>query len=132
VSVIDAKAMKQVALIPVGEVPKRISTLVLPESQLANDESPARSAQSQDGSTSPTLDYDFFKSRVEPIFLKSRSEEHARCYACHEKYKHPSGFHLEPLSPGASFWTEDQSRINFQTLSNLVNIGHPLQSIFPS
>ena len=35
-------------------------------------------------SKTPTLDYEFFKTRVEPIFLKKR-EGHTRCYVCHEE-----------------------------------------------
>ena len=31
----------------------------------------------------PSPDFEFFKSRVEPIFLKKRPS-HARCYICHE------------------------------------------------
>src|SRR5262249_51919689 len=30
----------------------------------------------------PTLDYEFFKNRVQPIFLQKR-EGHPRCYICH-------------------------------------------------
>ena len=33
-----------------------------------------------------SLDYDFFKSRVEPIFLKKRPG-HARCYVCHSEQR---------------------------------------------
>ena len=29
-----------------------------------------------------SLDFEFFKTRVEPIFLKRRAD-HARCYGCH-------------------------------------------------
>jgi len=32
--------------------------------------------------TPPKLDYEFFKSRVEPVFLTKRPD-HARCYVCH-------------------------------------------------
>jgi hypothetical protein len=79
----------------------------------------------------PTLDYEFFKTRVEPIFLKRRSPEHARCYVCHEIAKHHSGLNLESLSPGNTFWTEEQSRRNFQTVLKLVDPGNPTSSIFP-
>jgi cytochrome c5 len=88
----------------------------------------------------PSLDYEFFKTRVEPIFLKKRSPNHARCYVCHEKSNHPpcesmAGacgiLSLEPLSPGSSFWTEEQSRLNFKTVSKLVVPGNPDASMFP-
>jgi hypothetical protein len=79
----------------------------------------------------PTLDYEFFKSRVQPIFLKQRSRDHARCYACHEASKHPERLSLAPLSPGASAWNEEQSRKNFATVSKLVNPGNVKTSMFP-
>jgi hypothetical protein len=85
----------------------------------------------QDAASLPTLDYEFFKTRVEPIFLERRSPEHARCYVCHEIAKHHSGLNLESLLPGNTFWTEEQSRRNFQTVSKLVDPGHPDSSIFP-
>lgn len=68
------------------------------------------------------LDYEFFKSRVEPIFLAKRPE-HARCYACHVESN--NAFRLERLSPGASAWTEEQSARNFEMVSKLVNPGDP-------
>lgn len=78
-----------------------------------------------------SLDYEFFKTRVEPIYLKKRSPDHARCIACHVKTKHPRGFSLEPLSPGNDFWTEEQSRLNFQMISKLVVPGRLDVSMFP-
>ena len=70
----------------------------------------------------PKLDYDFFKSRVEPVFLTKRPD-HARCYVCHVESN--NAFRLERLSPGASGWTEEQSRRNFEVVSILVNPGDP-------
>ena len=78
-----------------------------------------------------SLDYETFKMRVAPIFLKRRSADHARCYACHEKHKHPNGLSLESLSPGSNSWTEEQSRRNFETVSKLVVPGNPNASPFP-
>ena len=79
----------------------------------------------------PTLDYEVFKARVQPIFLKRRSADHARCYACHEKDKHPNGLSLEPLPPGAASWNEEQSRKNFETVSKVVTPGNVNASMFP-
>jgi hypothetical protein len=62
----------------------------------------------------------FFKTRVEPIFLKKR-EGHTRCYVCHEESN--NAFRLEKLPPGAAFWTEEQSRKNFDAVSALVAPG---------
>jgi hypothetical protein len=72
-----------------------------------------------------TLDYEFFKTKVEPIFLKKR-EGHTRCYVCHEESN--NAFRLEKLPAGAAFWTEDQSRKNFDTVSALMVPGDPANS----
>jgi hypothetical protein len=76
-------------------------------------------------SAAETLDYAFFKSSVEPIFLKKR-EGHTRCYVCH--VESDNAFRLERLEPGAAFWTEQQSRRNYQVLSTLVAAGDPSAS----
>jgi len=73
----------------------------------------------------PVLDYEFFKARVEPIFLEKRAG-HTRCYVCHAESN--NGFRLERLSPGATFWSEEQSRRNFEIASRLVNPGDPASS----
>jgi hypothetical protein len=64
-----------------------------------------------------TLDYAYFKNRVEPIFLQKR-EGHTRCYVCHEEAN--NGLRLEKLPAGATFWTDEQSRKNFAIVSALV------------
>jgi hypothetical protein len=70
----------------------------------------------------PALDYAFFERKVEPIFLQKRPG-HTRCYFCHAESN--NGLHLEKLLPGHDAWTEEQSRKNFATVSNLVNPGEP-------
>jgi hypothetical protein len=70
----------------------------------------------------PKLDYEFFKNRVEPVFLTKRPD-HARCYACHVESN--NAFRLERLAAGAHDWTEKQSRHNFEVVSILVNPGDP-------
>jgi len=72
------------------------------------------------------LDYQIYKTTVEPIFLKKRPT-HARCVVCHAAASHP--FRLEPLDQGATSWTDAQSRKNFETVSHLVKPGEPLASI---
>jgi hypothetical protein len=72
--------------------------------------------------TAPKLDYEFFKSRVEPVFLTKRPD-HARCYVCHVESN--NAFRLQRLSAGADAWTEEQSRQNFEMVSILVNPGDP-------
>jgi len=71
----------------------------------------------------PTLDYAFFKERVQPIFLKKRPG-HARCVTCHRHGSPP----LEPLAPEAVTWNEEQSRANFAVWKQFVVPGNPLKS----
>jgi hypothetical protein len=71
------------------------------------------------------LDFETFKSRIEPIFLERR-EGHVRCYTCHSENN--SAFHLERLPEGTSFWTDEQSRKNFQSVSGLVAPNDPAGS----
>ena len=71
------------------------------------------------------LDFEFFKTTIQPIFLKERPG-HARCYGCHTSSNRV--FHLAVLSPGLADWTEEQSRQNFQSASQLVAPGKPQSS----
>jgi len=71
----------------------------------------------------PSLDYAFFKERVQPIFLQKRPG-HARCVTCHSHGSPP----LQPLVQGASSWTDDQSRANFAMWKQFVVPGDPLKS----
>jgi len=94
---------------------------------------PAAKAQSAAGADAqpPELDYEFFKTRVEPIFLKKRSDDHARCYVCHQVAHHGDRpLQLEMLPAGKNFWTEEQSRHNFEVVSKLVVPGKPELSLF--
>lgn len=77
--------------------------------------------------TAQSLDFEFFRTRVEPILLKQR-RNHARCYACHEGAN--NGLSLASLPPGSATYTEEQSRQNFQTVSQLVVPGRPTASRF--
>jgi hypothetical protein len=78
-----------------------------------------RQANSQ--AAAPTLDYQFFKDKVEPVFLAKRPG-HTRCFACHSINNAP--FHLVQLSPGATTWNEGQSRQNFQLIQKVVTSGY--------
>ncbi|HKE23505.1 MAG TPA: hypothetical protein VKB88_14160 [Bryobacteraceae bacterium] len=71
----------------------------------------------------PTLDYAFFKERVQPIFLKKRPG-HARCVTCHSHGAPP----LQPLAAGAATWTDAQSQANFAVWKQFVTPGNPLKS----
>src|ERR1700680_2404495 len=110
--------------------PKRMLASFLVASAVALY-APAPFAAQGPSASRPTLDYEFFKTRVEPIFIKKRWPDHSRCYICHEISRHGGGpLSTEPLSPGASFWTEEQSRHNFEVVSKLVIPGDPLSSLF--
>jgi hypothetical protein len=80
----------------------------------------------QSGSTSaaPVLDYEFFKEKVQPIFLKKRPG-HARCVTCHQHRVPP----LQEFDPGAATWNEQQSRKNFEMWSLFVVPGEPMKSV---
>ena len=71
------------------------------------------------------LDYDFYKSRVEPIFMKKRPS-HGRCYVCHAGSN--NAFRLEKLAPGQKAWSDEQSLNNFQRVMGLVVAGQPDKS----
>jgi hypothetical protein len=73
----------------------------------------------------PALDYDYFKARVQPIFLAKRPG-HARCYVCHRGTAATS--YLQMLSPGAATWDDEQSRKNFLAVQRYVVAGDPERS----
>ena len=76
--------------------------------------------------TTSRLNFDVFKNRVQPI-LTSPRKGNARCTACHSRGGGNS--YLEPLSPGSSAYTEEQSRRNFDRIQRLVVPGEPLKSV---
>ena len=87
---------------------------------------PSATASGKGSSTrGEALDFAFFESKVEPIFLKERGG-HARCYGCHSEATRI--FHLEKLGAGSSDWTEEQSRRNFESALQLVTAGEPESS----
>jgi len=69
----------------------------------------------------PKLDYEFFKTKVQPVFLTKR-EGHTRCVVCHTINNAP--LHLVPLSPGSTSWNEAQSQQNFQLVQKVVVAGY--------
>jgi YVTN family beta-propeller protein len=75
----------------------------------------------------PTPDFGFYRAAVEPILLAKRPGN-VRCVTCHAGGT-SSALRLQPLSPGATSWTEEQSRQNFQALQRMVTPGaNPLAS----
>jgi hypothetical protein len=77
-------------------------------------------SQPASSTASPSLNYEFFKAKVEPIFLAKRSG-HARCVVCHTFNNAP--FHLVRLPPGSTAWTEEQSRRNFELVQKVAQPG---------
>jgi YVTN family beta-propeller protein len=67
----------------------------------------------------PALDFDFFKTRVQPIFLAERPG-HARCIACHGS---GTPMRLQPLAAGRTTWTDEESRKNFDAVRRMVVAG---------
>ena len=98
-----------------------VALVLFPETKhVAAGGRPQDSAQSQ-----PSLDYETYRTRIEPIFLKKR-QDGARCYDCHSTLS--TRLRLEPLATGSSSWAEDQSRRNFEAVSQLVTPCAPKKS----
>jgi len=89
--------------------------------------SPAHAHQSgkSSGLVQSSLDFETYRTRIEPIFLKQR-QGGVRCYDCHSVLA--TRLRLEPLSPGNSVWTTEQSRRNFEVISQLITPSDPLKS----
>ena len=77
-------------------------------------------AKGQQAASSAALDYEFFKTKVQPVFLNKRAG-HTRCVVCHTINNAP--FHLVRLSPGSTTWNEEQSRQNFQLVQKVAQAG---------
>lgn len=65
---------------------------------------------------SASLDFEFFKTKVQPIFLAKRPG-HARCIACHAS---GTPLRLQPISPGSTTWNDEESRKNFEAIRRVV------------
>src|SRR5256886_15886013 len=109
--------------------PKRILASFLAASAVALY-APVPFAAQAPSASRPSLDYEVFKTQVEPIFLKKRWPDHARCYVCHEASRHGGGpLSLERLWPRPRVWTEEQCRANFQGVSKMGTPGKPLKTL---
>jgi len=84
----------------------------------------SRQAESQPAAspTDVSLDYEFFKTKVQAVFL-ARRPGHARCVVCHTFNN--AAFKVVPLSPGATTWNEEQSRRNFELVRRVAVPGFP-------
>jgi hypothetical protein len=72
-------------------------------------------------SSEVTLDFNFFKDRVQPIFLNKRPG-HARCIACHGQ---GTPLRLQPPAAGTTTFSEEDSRKNFEVMRRVVQPGNP-------
>jgi hypothetical protein len=79
--------------------------------------SQANGQPASSSNSSPSLNFEFFKAKVEPVFLAKR-EGHTRCVVCHSINNAP--LHLVPLSPGSTTWNDEQSRQNFELVQRVV------------
>jgi hypothetical protein len=73
----------------------------------------------QSAPAAPALDYEFFKAKVQPIFLTKRPG-HARCISCHGQ---GTPLRLQALAPGAATWTDEESRKNFNVVRRVAQAG---------
>ena len=71
------------------------------------------------------LDFAFFRTRIQPIFLKKRPGL-ARCYVCHSQ---GTPLVLQQLTPGRDAWDDEQSRKNFEAIRRVVVPGNPQSSM---
>src|ERR1700733_6536615 len=69
-----------------------------------------------------SLDFETYRTKVEPIFYKQR-EGHARCVVCHAQSN--NSFKLQEWGPKTKAWTEEQSRMNYQMILQIVTPGNP-------
>ena len=73
----------------------------------------------QPAASSAPLDYEYFKSKVQPIFLTKRPG-HARCVSCHSS---GTGMRLQPLPQGSTMWSDEDARKNFDVVRKMVAPG---------
>jgi hypothetical protein len=80
----------------------------------------AAQAQQPAAASLPALDYDVYKTRVQPILMAMR-DGHARCILCHVTAPGVFGgsMRLQPFAPGTTTWTEEQSRRNFDAVRRI-------------
>jgi len=77
------------------------------------------------------LDFQYYRDNVEPIFIRPRGgfvAGEAACVACHNMELTRTPLLLQPLQYTEAtglFWTEEQSRLNFEAVARLVNPDEP-------
>jgi YVTN family beta-propeller protein len=104
---------------------KETATTLLELALSPSPQADSQPAMERSGQRPLSLDFEVYRSRIEPIFLKKR-EGGVRCYDCHSVVA--TRLRLELLLSGSSSWTEEQSRRNFEAVSQLLVPGVPLNS----
>jgi len=80
------------------------------------------------------LDFDTYRRDVEPIFVRPRPgfvAGEAACVSCHSMEVTRTPLLLQPLNHDPAmglYWTEAQSRQNFDVVRRLVDPGNPAES----
>jgi hypothetical protein len=72
----------------------------------------------------PALDFEFFRTRIQPIFMAKR-EGLARCYVCHSQ---GTPLVLQRIPEGRTAWNEEESRKNLEAIRRVVTPGNPQTS----
>ena len=72
----------------------------------------------------PELDFEFFEACVQPIFINPLPGS-LTCIACHSS---GGETFVRSIPEGQDYWSEAQSRENFELASRLIDPGYPTQS----
>jgi hypothetical protein len=115
----DSFAAPEDAVHPVKNSPFHLllaASLFLVAAAALGAQEPAGEGEST-AKSAVSLDFEFFKTKVQPIFLAKRPG-HARCVSCHSSNN--SALRLQPLSPGSTTWDDEQSRLNFAAVQKVV------------
>ena len=77
-------------------------------------------------SAAPPLDFEEFRTKVQPIFTAKR-EGLMTCLTCHNG-KVGTRLRLQPLAEGVTTWSAEDARKNFDSARTLVKPGLPTES----
>lgn len=86
----------------------------------------ASATQVATGAPAPVVDFEFYRSCVQRVFLNPR-EGAVPCASCHAAGAR--GF-APSIPESRSYWNEEESRRNFGVLMRFVTPGYPMQSLF--
>ena len=79
----------------------------------------------QPPSAPSSLDYEYFKTKVQPIFMAKRPG-HARCVGCHIN---ATPMPLQPMAKGSTMWNDEESRKNFAAVQRVALPGNPKSTL---